>query len=210
MKKVLFTAFVLLLMINLRAQNTYPDSDIYFNNADTIVNDDRLKVSISLNRLVLNDSILRRYMDFSINESSTRGVFDYDGSGIFFLISFYGYYTDTTYFYCHITALRNSFMRYTLYDNIQETNMIESEDTIRLMGFIEYKGFLFIVMIREYVKDEDVDFLFEYGQGKKEIKMFGDYRVETQYDETVNYFLHTEELSIPYKKKRTKKLKKFK
>lgn len=197
-------------MVNIRAQNAYPSQEIYYNNADTMGKDGGVNVSVSLNRLILKDSILRRYMDYSINETLTRGFFDDDGSGLFFLISFYGYYRDTSYFYGNITALRNSFMKYSLYDNIKETNVIESEDTLRLMGFIEYKGFLFVVMTREYVKDEDIDILFEYGHGVKEIKIIGDYKVETPYDETVNYFLNTEELLIPYKKKRNEKLRKFK
>lgn len=208
MKKVLIILFFLLLYVNVKTQNSYSESNIYYNSTDTLRFDKGLKVSVFANNLTLKDSVLRRHMDLSVSETETRGFFDDDGSGVFFLISLYGFYREIDYYHCSILPMKNSFMRFTLYENIHETNALEIGDTLRIIGCIEHKGYLFVVIAREFVKDEDVEILFEHGQGEKEIRIYGDDTGEMPSDDKDDYFRGTDFI-IPYKYKRMERPKKF-
>lgn len=205
MKEIITLLFILTLCVYLRAQNNYNNSNIYYNNPDTTESSDRQRVSVFLNELHLKDSVLRRYMDVSIEGTSTLGYFENDGSGVFFIILFDWNYRDKQYFYCEILPCRNSFMRYTLYDNMRDTNVRDLNDKVRLIGYVDYRGYLFVVKTREYIQEEDVNILFEQGKNIKEIKIYDNHMpikpVDLD-DEYVNYYSSTEVLKIPYKKKR--------
>lgn len=195
MKKKFLLAVIVFTHSAIFAQNAHLLTTESYSDKKTNVG---LDDSLFLNKIQINNTILERYMDLAINKATNNGFFGEDGSGLFFLFSFFGEYRDRDYFYSHILAYSNSFMRHILIDYVLETNQLSRTTTARLFGCMVYKGYLFVFMADNYVKNEDFQNILDITPQYMGINI-KDYSTSNfKKNDDSAAFLNTEALLIPY------------